>query len=85
MQKYSHYLSTHLPSEEEQQEFVGKHIKLLSLQQLKEVHALMTKDPLLTDVPPSADSETVSRYIAHESGRAVTIYLIKANGERLGM
>jgi hypothetical protein len=71
--------------DDKQQEFITTNLPRLSLSQLREIHAILAQDSLLKDVPPSADGETVSRYLAHESGRAVTIYLVRFNGERIRM
>jgi len=70
-------------AEEDKLDYIKAILAKLSPEQTKEIHKILLQDPLLKDVPPSADSETISRYIGHESGRAVAIYLVKFTGERI--
>jgi hypothetical protein len=43
-------------------EYIKSILAKLTPEQTKEIHRILLQDPLLKDVPPAADSETISRY-----------------------
>lgn len=48
-------------TEDDKVEFIKATLAKLTPEQTKEIHNILLQDPLLKDVPPAADSETVSR------------------------
>lgn len=61
-------------NEEDKLDFIKSTLAKLSPEQTQEIHKILLQDPLLKDVPPSADSETISRYHKHIFKTTTIIY-----------